>query len=155
MWRWFKPKSKRTQTNTKRFNKWLHNNTATQDTVQRESCKKEREEELRPWAREVRYNVRYMRRGPYLKSDCLARWGFFFAKKAANSLPVLAYESWADGSVALRLFFTSRYSISRTWTTHMSTRLKEKQENHHRVNKYIFALSWWESFFVFSHILKV
>lgn len=55
--------------------------------------------------------------GPYLKSDCFALCGFFLAKNAANSLPVLAYESWADGSVALRLFFTSKYSIRRTCVT--------------------------------------
>lgn len=54
---------------------------------------------------------------PYLKSDCFALCGFFLAKNAANSLPVLAYESWADGSVALRLFFTSKYSIRRTCVT--------------------------------------
>lgn len=63
---------------------------------------------------------------PYLKSDCFALCGFFLEKKAANSLPVLAYESCADGSVALRLFFTSRYSIRRTCMIHKPPELREK-----------------------------
>lgn len=62
-------------------------------------------------------NGRRVEIDPYLKSDCFALCGFFLAKNAANSLPVLAYESWADGSVALRLFFTSKYSIRRTCVT--------------------------------------